>query len=623
MSSKFSAYLVVFLLLISGSLTAATIVDSAPDARPVYQKPAPMGALAWIQHLEDERDQADIAGDYAGFKAITDEISATIAGKHGFSDRSATPEEKLAIIHSIARTRHRFMGQRHMLHDRYLGYDRAKTNSLLQTDAHFKDHMAAVLAIDAMVMKALNDDDFEEMWGDTEKDHQELIPAVIAHAQKHEKKEVFESLTPSFQHFLQTRHDTLRLANDVFSVFAPKMTLVKIYQEVMVSGDTYKGWRVHNIGAFRYAVTLTEEEKAEHPGLEERIRASLTQSLSRPNVVSNVFSSSAMAVPPSDEIREKFDLKPEEMLVEYIYDDCLVERGYGVRGTGPRRFYLSRPVNPRLARILRRPHGVTPASTLLETYKYMTMALAGTATLDVIKALVKSGNPDVLHNYAHMLADGKNGIERDIPKAIELCREAVSLGDKNALRVLPLMIAQYAVNLFHGQDGIEKDIPKAIETMREAAGLGDRDSIRNLPIMIVQYAIRLFKGTDGVEKDIPKAIETMREAWSLGDKHAKYDLSLILHDYAVMLCKGTDGFQKDIPKAMELCREAASLGYEQAIRNLPRMIAQYAVNLFQGTDGIGKNISKAIELCREAAGLGNADAIRNLPLMIAQAGGSR
>ena len=65
MSSKFSAYLVAFLLLISGSLTAATIVDSAPDARPVYQKPAPMGALAWIQHLEDERDQADIEGDYA------------------------------------------------------------------------------------------------------------------------------------------------------------------------------------------------------------------------------------------------------------------------------------------------------------------------------------------------------------------------------------------------------------------------------------------------------------------------------------------------------------------------------------------------------------------------------
>jgi TPR repeat protein len=38
--------------------------------------------------------------------------------------------------------------------------------------------------------------------------------------------------------------------------------------------------------------------------------------------------------------------------------------------------------------------------------------------------------------------------------------------------------------LFKGQDGIAQDILKAIEVCREAADLGNADAIRNLPIMI-------------------------------------------------------------------------------------------------------------------------------------------
>jgi hypothetical protein len=187
-----------------------------------------MAALVWIQHLEDERDKADQVANFSAFKAITDEISATIAGKYGISERLATQEEQIAIIHSITRTRHRFMGQRNMLHYRYLGYDRAKTNSLLQTDALFKDHMAAVLAIDAMVMKAVNDDDFEELWRQENASKAvsaDFVSAVIDHAKSHEKKEVFESLQPSFQGFLQDRHDVIHLANDVFNSLTHKTSL--------------------------------------------------------------------------------------------------------------------------------------------------------------------------------------------------------------------------------------------------------------------------------------------------------------------------------------------------------------------------------------------------------------
>ena len=428
MSSKFSSHLVAFLLLISGSLTAATIVDSPP----VYQKPSSMAAMDWIQHLEDERDQADIAGDYAGFKAITDEISATIAGKHGFSEERATPEEELFIIHSITRTRHRFMGQRHMLHDRYLGYDRAQTNALLQTDARFKDHMAAVLAIDAMVMKALNDDNFSDDWSDTEKDPQELIPGIIAHAQKHEKKEVFDPLRPAFQHFLQTRRDTLRLVNDVFSVFAPKMTLLKVHNEAMELGKTYKGWTVHN--------NATEVEK-------ERV-IDKVEGLSIIDEGGDVFSSSARATPPSDELRARLGLNLEAMIVEYVYDPYLLKEAFDLSGAGPKRFYLSRPLNPQLARILTRPHGIIPVSAIVKTYKNVTTTtiLPESPPLEMIEMIetaVKRGTPSVLSNYACMLFNGSHGVPKDIPRAIKLCREAADLGDRTANQYsLPLMIAQ-------------------------------------------------------------------------------------------------------------------------------------------------------------------------------------
>jgi len=422
-------------------------------------------------------------------------------------------------------------------------------------------------------MKAMNDDDFSDDWADTKKDPQELIPGIIAHAQKYEKKEVFESLTPAFQHFLQTRRDTLRLANDVFSVFAPKMTLVKFYNEVVPSGDTYKGWTVHNAGAFRYSATLTEEEKAEHPGLESKIRRQLNQGLTRPNMVSDVFSSSERATPPSDDIRTRFDLNQEEMVVEYVYDDCLLERGYGVRGAGPISFYLSRPVSPQLARILRRRHGVIPNTTMLETYRCETMALINDAP-NMIKAAAQRGISSALNRYAFKIFYAEDGIERDIPKAIELYIEAAELGNSAAQSNLPIKLNQYSVKHFNGEDGIERDIPKAIELCREAAALGHEDSIRDLPPILNGYAVNLFKGIDSIAKDIPKAIELFREAGSLGYEKAIENLSIALHDYAVCLFHGRDGIVKDRSKAVEFCREAAGLGSTHASRNLPLMIAQ-------------------------------------------------
>ncbi|RZI45516.1 sel1 repeat family protein [Candidatus Finniella inopinata] len=468
----------------------ATAGDAMVDTTVVYQKPLSMAALAWLEQLEDERDQADIAGNFDGFKKITDEISATIGGKYGLSERSATPEEELLIIYSITRTRHRFMGQRNMLNDRYLGYDRAQTTIRLQTDARFNSHMAAVLAIDAMVMKAVNDDEFHDAWSDTKKDPGQLIPGIISHAQTHERKEVFAHLRPAFEAFLGTRRNTMRLANDVFNIFAPKMSLVKVYNEVVPSGGIYKGWTVHNVDVFAYPVTLTEEENARFPDAEDAIRKEINHDLSRSNHVSSIFSSSERAISPSDEIRSKFDLGSKEIIVEYIYHDCLPEQGYRVRGIGPRRFYLSLPImNPQLAKLLKQRGAIIPDSAMEETYRQTKLILKKKAIPDMIINTAKRGIPAALHNYALSLFENRtSGIKRDVPKAIEVYKDAFNLGFEIGKKNLPILLYKYAIMLFNGTDGIAQKNIQAIEIMREAADLGSPDARRDLSLMRIAQA---------------------------------------------------------------------------------------------------------------------------------------
>ncbi len=491
----FLLYLSSFLLLVSGPLLQASSIDASSESsseRLSFQKPLTMAALDWVQHLEDERDKADQVANFSAFKTIADEISATIAGKYGFSERSATPEEQIAIIHSITRTRHRFMGQRNMLYDRYLGYDRTKTNTLLQTDVLFKDHMAAVLAIDAMVMKAMNDDDFEELWRQENASQTvsaDFVSGVVDHAKSYEKKEVFELLEPALQNFLQTRHDAIHLANDIFNIFAPKMTLKKVYTEIMVSGETYRGWTVHNAGTFAQLITLTKEENLLYPGLENELRsAKLGQFVGIRDVLQDdIFPTSLRARAISDEINEKIILGSEEVIVEYIYDECLFEK-FGVVGLGVKRFYLSRSVKfaseSRLDIILKRKFGVIPTSLLLESRKLSLWGYLNTS--DRLEAALERGIAPGMAFYARFLAGGIPGITKNNNplRALQVAQGAVNLGDKLALEDLPNFLHDYAFWLFKGEDDTTRDIPKAIELCREAASLGNPKAIRNLPRML-------------------------------------------------------------------------------------------------------------------------------------------
>jgi hypothetical protein len=92
------------------------------------------------------------------------------------------------------------------------------------------------------------------------------VSAVIDHAKSHEKKEVFESLQPSFQWFLQDRHDVIHLANDVFNSLTHKTSLERdikpnhglIFR--IMSGDigsiVFKMLSVQDV--ITYAISTTE-----------------------------------------------------------------------------------------------------------------------------------------------------------------------------------------------------------------------------------------------------------------------------------------------------------------------------------------------------------------------------
>lgn len=244
------------------------------------------------------------------------------------------------------------------------------------------------------------------------------------------------------------------LANDVFSVFAPKITLKQAYYKLIVSGKPYKGWTTHDIEAATQIAPLAESEMRKNPRKQQEIKQQIIEGFTKYFEINDISSSSEKATPASDQLRRKLGLKPEDMVIEYIYDDCLKERFY-VKGKGPRHFYLSRPIkNTQLANILRRLHGIIPESLIIENHKN-SIAYCRNPSLDKIDAGQKRGNPTILTNGATTLAEGEK-LERNMPRAIELCRDAANLGVKRTARNLGILVFNYAEWLYN--DVNDKDI---------------------------------------------------------------------------------------------------------------------------------------------------------------------
>ena len=161
-------------------------------------KPATMKCMQWLETLETERNRADCIGNFQAFKAFTKEISATIGGKYGISKRAATPEERAALLYSIARTRHKFCGQENMLATTYA------VGEVSGLEAHAKGHLAAVLAVDIMAKKAMDDEGFANQWAAVKPVSPaaaSFIAAVKQYAGAHEKASVVAALQEPLDKF--------------------------------------------------------------------------------------------------------------------------------------------------------------------------------------------------------------------------------------------------------------------------------------------------------------------------------------------------------------------------------------------------------------------------------------
>ncbi len=622
MKLKFFIVSVALCLFNLNAVDAATS-SSAADAPPTFAfnpeglaKPAAMKCMQWIDVLETERNKADCIGNFQAFKAFSKEISATIGGKYGISSRRATPEEAMALSYSITRTRHKFCGKRNMLTD---FYGAGEVGGL---ESHHKGHLAAVLGIDTMVTKAMDDEDFADQWSAVKPNTpaaESFINAVKASAQLQEKGSLVAALEQSLMSFLRTRQEVIATAKEVFDVFAPKLSLNKIYDKQIVSREMYRGWAVEGAKAFTYPVNLTAEENADNPGLESILRAGCIKDLGD-GYSFDVYCRSAIASFVSGDVTNKISIQ-DIMLLEYVYYECLDEFFVGrIRGEGPRRLFLSRTTNSSLVGTLRKYHYKISEDKLLNIHRYLSVCMCKSLTerllSDELALLVALGNPTAIRVYAVGLFNDVIGIERNVPKAIKLLREAADLGDDFAVKNLPNFLSDYAVWLFDGENGISRDIPKAFELYREAASFGHVEAQRNLRISLSEYARWLFDGENGIKQNIPKAIDTFREAAVLGEEYAERNLASALSKYADFLSKGEEGVEKDMSKAINMCRDAVDLGDEDAIINLPKYLSNYGAWLFFGKNGIEKDIPRAIDVCREAVILGSADARRNFPKLV-------
>ena len=119
-------------------------------------KPRNIGALDWLKSLEVKRSQAEKRPQTRDCEDLTREISATLAGKYGIEDRSATAEERLIMLDSVMKTRRLFKEKREIIDDFYFGYDKEGCWQKVGKDQIFTVHMGVITATDYLSFDVFN-----------------------------------------------------------------------------------------------------------------------------------------------------------------------------------------------------------------------------------------------------------------------------------------------------------------------------------------------------------------------------------------------------------------------------------------------------------------------------------
>ena len=94
------------------------------------------------------------------------------------------------------------------------------------------------------------------------------------------------------------------------------------------------------------------------------------------------------------------------------------------------------------------------------------------STLAMIRERVDKGDTEAICLLGHKYYQGKHGLAKDVPRAIELWKEAAELGSSDA---------HYHIGLaYYNGDGVEEDKPRCIQHWQQAAMKGDVRSRHNL-----------------------------------------------------------------------------------------------------------------------------------------------
>ncbi len=297
-----------------------------------------------------------------------------------------------------------------------------------------------------------------------------------------------------------------------------------------------------------------------------------------------------VAIFSSSEQQNKLSLNKKTLILEYIYTTCgdivfpdlFEKKSFALS--------LTRKINPRLTIILSKSHSSTPKENLLNIYKLKTLHTIDKANAEEINYLKKLGDPVAMIFHAFLIFKGKNDLEKNPLKALQLCRDAIDLGykqEENVIpekRVMPFALIECANALYKGEN-IKKDLEATIALYEEA--INDWDdwyAKQNLPKALIKYSVELYNNTCDIKKE--KAIEFLRRAVALGNLDAKITITSATTYYAFDLFYGKNGIKKNMEKAIKFCREAKDLGSLEAKNELSVFLLGYAIDLYSGQSGV-------------------------------------
>lgn len=226
----------------------------SPASPVILTKPATLGALRWLQQLENDRDEAELTGNRGMLDAIAAETKATLGGKYGLSNRQATAEERVIMIASIQRNC-RIAPYALRTMDGYLAYvPQEGLAPHLQADPLLASHLGAILAIVAITNAGLQSADIADAWMTCQQGHTSFSSDFQAslHKEAHRQSSapLWSSLESPFTHVL-THHTSLwDEAWEGFQFLPPRLHLRDVIDDLLGGGgEDYKGWEVHGLSS--------------------------------------------------------------------------------------------------------------------------------------------------------------------------------------------------------------------------------------------------------------------------------------------------------------------------------------------------------------------------------------